>query len=94
MSPRELESVAACVGLENLIDPKARDADVLKYLAYDRDKLEKLAALGLSTRFHQQLAKKAIRSLKNEYPGDYRLTILVCDFDGQFIVRVSEGEHA
>jgi len=42
MSPRELESVAACVGLENLIDPKARDADVLKYLAYDRDKLEKL----------------------------------------------------
>ena len=29
-------------GLEALIDPKARDADVLKYLAYDRDKLEKL----------------------------------------------------
>ena len=42
MSPRELESVVACVGLENLIDPKARDAEVLKYLAYDRDKLEKL----------------------------------------------------
>ena len=42
MSPRELESVVACVGLDSLIDPKARDADVLKYLAYDRDKLEKL----------------------------------------------------
>ena len=42
MSPRELESVVACVGLDNLIDSKARDADVLKYLAYDRDKLEKL----------------------------------------------------
>ena len=45
MSPRELESVVACVGLENLIDPKARDAEVLKYLAYDRDKLEKLPNL-------------------------------------------------
>ena len=42
MSPRELESVVACVGLEALVDPKARDADILKYLAYDRDKLEKL----------------------------------------------------
>ena len=42
MSPRELESVVSCVGLENLIDPNARDADVVKYLAFDRDKLGKL----------------------------------------------------
>ncbi|MGI5978699.1 MAG: arsenate reductase family protein [Oscillospiraceae bacterium] len=42
MRPRELESVVAYVGLENLIDPKARDAELVKYLAYDRDKLQKL----------------------------------------------------
>lgn len=42
MRPRELESVVSCVGLENLIDPCARGAELLRYLAYERDKLEKL----------------------------------------------------
>ena len=42
MSPRELESVRVCVGLEALIDEKSSDADILKYLAYDSDKLQKL----------------------------------------------------
>lgn len=42
MSPRELESVIANVGLNSLIDEKARDAEILKYLAYDADKVQKL----------------------------------------------------
>ncbi len=42
MSPRELESVKNCVGLENLIDEKSPDADLIKYLAFDADKLQKL----------------------------------------------------
>ena len=33
---------------------------------------------------------KAIRSLKSCHPGAYRLTVLVCDFDGNFIVRLEE----
>jgi cobalt-precorrin-5B (C1)-methyltransferase len=53
---------------------------------------ERLMALGLSVEFHRALAKKAIRSLKSCYPGAYQLTVLVCDFDGQFIVRVEEEE--
>ena len=42
ISPRELESVLACVGLEALVDEKAPDAELLKYLAYDTDKKQKL----------------------------------------------------
>lgn len=42
ISPRELESVIGCVGLDALIDEKAKDADILKYLAYDSDKVNKL----------------------------------------------------
>lgn len=42
MSPRELESVIANVGLSVLIDEKAKDAEILKYLAYDADKVQKL----------------------------------------------------
>ena len=42
MSPREFDSVRRAVGLENLIDPRARGAELLKYLAYDEDRAEKL----------------------------------------------------
>ena len=42
MSRGELASVAGSVGLEELVDWKNPDAALLKYLAYDGDKLEKL----------------------------------------------------
>ena len=42
MSRRELESVKACVGLDALINDKAPGSEVLRYLAYDADRLEKL----------------------------------------------------
>ena len=42
MSPRELESVIVSVGLDALIDEKGKDAELLKYLAYDADKIQKL----------------------------------------------------
>lgn len=53
---------------------------------------ERLAALGLAIVFHRTLASKAIRSLKTCYPGNYHLTILVCDFEGRFICRLDEDE--
>jgi len=53
---------------------------------------ERLAGLGLAVEFHRRLAIKAIRSLKSMHPGPYRLTVLVCDFDGNFICRVEEAE--
>lgn len=42
ISPGELKSVMQCVGLEELVDWKHPDAALLKYLAYDADKTEKL----------------------------------------------------
>lgn len=42
MSRGEFNSVLQAVGLDNMIDPKARDAEILQYLAYDEDKAEKL----------------------------------------------------
>jgi len=41
--PRELDSVCAAVGgVEALIDPKAKEATLIRYLAYETDKREKL----------------------------------------------------
>lgn len=43
MSKGELESVKKAVGgLEQLIDEKANDAALVKYLAYEQDKFDKL----------------------------------------------------
>ncbi|MPM46601.1 hypothetical protein SDC9_93306 [bioreactor metagenome] len=42
MSMGELQSVANAVGLSNLIDGSQPDAALLRYLAYDADRLEKL----------------------------------------------------
>jgi len=42
MSRGELQSVKNAVGLAALIDEKHPDAAMLRYLAYDEDKLEKL----------------------------------------------------
>ena len=42
MSRGEFDSVRRAVGLENMIDGKARGAELLKYLAYDEDRAEKL----------------------------------------------------
>ena len=74
------------VGAPDDLVEEIRSAETARFAA------EKLANLGLTVKFHQQLAKKAIRSLKTEYPGDYRLTVLVCDFEGQFICRVEQEE--
>ena len=61
-----------------------RNAETARFAA------ERLAAIGLAVDFHRALAMKAIRSLKSCHPGAYRLTVLVCDFDGNFIVRLEE----
>lgn len=42
LSRGELESVCRAVGLEQLLDEKAKDAPLVKYLARPEDKLEKL----------------------------------------------------
>lgn len=43
ISPRELASVKAAVGgLESLLDPKAPDAALVRYLAHEEDKEQKL----------------------------------------------------
>jgi len=42
MSRGEFDSVKRAVGLDAMIDEKAKDIELLKYLAYDADKEEKL----------------------------------------------------
>ncbi len=83
------ELLADCareVGAPPPLVDEIRNAETARFAA------EHLAALGLSVDFHRALAKRAIRSLKSCYPGAYRLSVHVCDFEGNFIVRVEDKE--
>ena len=42
MSRGEFDNVLRVVGLDAMIDEKAKDAEILRYLAYDGDKADKL----------------------------------------------------
>jgi arsenate reductase-like glutaredoxin family protein len=42
MSRGEFDSVRRAVGLEAMIDENAKGVEMIKYLAYDEDKIEKL----------------------------------------------------
>ncbi len=81
-----LAAAADAVGAPGDLVEEIRAAETARFAA------ERLAVLGLTVDFHRELAKRAIRSLKGLYPGDYHLAVLVCDFEGQFICRVDEGE--
>ena len=48
--------------------------------------------MNLTVAFHQVLARRALLSLKSRYPGDYRLTVRVCDFEGQPICSIDETD--
>ena len=85
------ELLAECaqrVGAAPDLVEEVRHAETARFAA------ERLFALGLAADFHRELSRRSIQSLKSCYPGDYRLTILACDFEGEFIVRVEEEEGA
>lgn len=81
-----LASCATEVGAPPEVVEAIRSAETARFAA------ERLGELGLSVAFHRELAARTIRSLRATYPGPYRLTVLVCDFAGELIVRVEEDE--
>jgi len=83
-----LADSAAEVGAPPDLVEEIRDAETARFAA------ERLQTLGLAVPFHRALAIRAIKSLRACYPGPYRLTVLVCDFEGRPIVRVEESEIA
>jgi cobalt-precorrin-5B (C1)-methyltransferase len=86
---RELIAEAAAeVGAPPDLVEEIRAAETARFAA------ERLAELGLAVAFHRALAERAIRSLRQRYPGPHRLTVLACNFEGVPIVTVEEHELA
>jgi cobalt-precorrin-5B (C1)-methyltransferase len=86
---RELiASAAAEIGAPPDLVEEIRAAETARFAA------ERLAELDLTVAFHRALAERAIRSLRERYPGPHRLTVLACNFEGVPIVTVEEHELA
>lgn len=76
---------AAAAGAPPDLVAEIRAAETARFAA------ERLSELGLSENFHRALAVRAILSLRARYPGEHRLTVLACDFEGRPIAIVEEG---
>lgn len=83
-----IAAVAAEVGAPADLVEEIRSAETARFAA------ERLQELGLQVVFHRVLAQRALDTLRRLHPGPHRLTILVCNFEGQPIVTVEETDHA
>ena len=81
-----IAEAAAEVGAPPDLVEEIRAAETARFAA------ERLAELNLAVAFHRALAERAIRSLRQRYPGPHRLTVLACNFEGVPIVTVEEHD--
>ena len=75
---------AAAAGAPPDLVAEIRAAETARFAA------ERLSELGLSENFHRALALCAMRSLRARYPGEHRLAVLACDFEGRPIAIVED----
>ena len=73
-----LAQLAAGIGAPPEVCAEIAAAETARFAA------ERMQALGLATAFHEALAQAVVRTLMapDRYGGQFRLQVLVCDFDG------------
>nr|VFJ71030.1 MAG: cobalt-precorrin-5B (C1)-methyltransferase [Candidatus Kentron sp. FW] len=72
--------IAAEAGANTALCDDIRQAQTARYAS------ERMTALGLGERFHRVLAERVIETITGRYPGKFTLRVLVCDFEGRFLV--------
>ncbi|HEC15784.1 MAG TPA: cobalt-precorrin-5B (C(1))-methyltransferase [Sedimenticola sp.] len=77
--------IAAAVGADDRICREIRQAKTARFAT------ERLAQAGLQEAFLKALAERVITTLKQRYPGRFTLGVLVCDFEGNKLVEVSDA---
>ncbi|MFV1982807.1 MAG: cobalt-precorrin-5B (C(1))-methyltransferase [Thiohalomonadales bacterium] len=78
--------------LADLADSIGAPKDVCKDIAASemaRYASERMEEIGLLNEFYDALAKKVIETLSKRYQHQFKLTVMVCDFDGNKLAQVS-----
>jgi len=78
-----LAEIAKGIGAPDEVCEEIRAEETARYAS------ERMEELGLIDEFHTALAQKTISTLKQRYPDQFSITVLVCDFDGNKIAEAS-----
>lgn len=80
-----LAEIAASVGAAADVCTDIANAEMARYAS------ERMEELGLVDAFYHALAVKVITTLRERYPDQFSLKIMVCDFDGNKLAEVVDG---
>lgn len=78
-----LADIAASLGAAPEVCDAIRQNETARYAG------ERMDALGIGTAFHTALAQRVIQTLCAQYPDQFELKVLVCNFGGHKIAEAS-----
>ncbi len=79
-----LAELAANIGVDESVCADIRAAETARYAS------ERMEELNLINEFHQALCEKVIQTLRERYPSQFTLQVLVCDFEGNKLAEASD----
>ncbi len=80
-----LAELATTIGVPEDICADISAAETARYAS------ERMEELGLIHEFHQALCNKVISTLRERYPHQFSLQVLVCDFEGNKLAEAADG---
>ena len=80
-----LAELATTIGVPEHVCADIRAAETARYAS------ERMEELGLIHEFHQALCDKVISTLRERYPDQFTLQVLVCDFEGIKLAEAADG---
>jgi len=81
-----LAELAERVGASAEICQDIRDAETARYAS------ERMEEIGLISEFYHALGNKVIETLSARYPIEFDIKVLVCDFDGNKLGEIMQGD--
>jgi len=82
-----LAELAANVGASASVCQDIRNSEMARYAS------ERMEEIGLLGEFYYALGNKVIETLTGRYPTGFTIRILICDFDGNKLADITQGEH-
>lgn len=79
-----LAELAKNIGVDETVCNEIRENTTARYAS------ERMEELNLIDEFHQALCEKVIETLRERYPDQFSLTVLVCDFDGNKLAQAAD----
>lgn len=82
-----LAELAASVGANDDICKDITEAETARYAS------ERMEEIGLISEFYHALGNKVIETLIGRYPSGFDIKVLICDFDGNKLAEIIQGDE-